>query len=1154
MLFIINKNSILILLCTNIKSLSYQNKILLQRYPTLAIQKEKIQKKKQNNINRIIQLNIQYSILFYKIQLKNKKIQSLPNRIISSSFDIYQTTSNPLVMKEKSYLLQKEETIRTIYYSKIRISRLFRFQKKQLKKMYNGLNTVHILQNCCLSGIHLLESINEIQEQYIDKLAIEDENYRITLFNIISNKTQKTLLSHQKFSRILQSFNILIDQKDNFDCSELFIEKRCKPKLILLQDQYFLPIHFKNQQQTIKVTSEIQNIYKYFLKQKIIQFKPKIILLGIEIDNNFEFESYYLKKIIHQLNKLSQNSLIIFPIKMSNINKDKYFQTLVQCMNALNTYKQAKKNHIQDNDRAMKSKNYLPYIERMSQTSREKQYYKLQLQSLNSIHKLEQINDDKSQERFNFPVITPENEIVYVILQDSERKEFIEIDSNTKYYVSYMQEYVDNKLTMSIIQNEQLYWGEINLNQIQIKNENESKNKIYFQKIAVFQNNPNSSFLLDQYKFYQVTLGVNEIDQYIGTVIIYNFEKNQIKVDQFSVQNEQRMKCHIKGFTVIKHSKTSFSVLSGCKDGDLYQQIGIKLDLVEFNSLKLYQFQKQQSRLPKGYDNPLIVKFEPNSDQGQNFNQFLYFESQTKYFASPFSPYIYKIFFSECNSICQSQPFSDIMNAHLFQKYSKLFRSDQINLKYQNPMSNRKKFDLIVFDKTFERTNFKEFNDNKDITLQKYSQQNYLHFKFQYSPNSLLKIDLKMDSFLLQNSIADLNKICLYNNWLEDQKFQYVFLYNRLQHIYLLYYQKDKSRQYSKRKFVFYNQENPTDYIPFDEVMINDYYNSMMWVVRKYYDRSDPYLVVYSCHWMRLQDIKDADINAQIKVKMDKLFEINIQSKVIDLIGLEVQKSNNTLLICASTFICKIQISDMLNHQESIQNQIQKGTFLYEICQAELNICQDSPMILLNLNENKIALFYQYCMVNCLDEKQGQFQIEIKAKIWFEKSEYKQNADNYLIYNSSYDFKDQDDLEQTKDQSLIKFSFNYEASDTLILAKILLVQLTGSSFEFLIFFEQEFGYFYVGLYQFCQNKNSIDCMRMIKLSKDTIQFLQSISTNKYETLFMQDQLTYLIHSESTLQLFFFKYGNNQKQEESNQKQQEFSQKQEESNQKQLLLN
>ncbi|CAD8139699.1 unnamed protein product [Paramecium pentaurelia] len=779
----------------------------------------------------------------------------------------------------------------------------------------------------------------------------------------------------------------------------------------------------------------------------------------------------------------------------------------------------------------MRAKNQLACIEYMSQTNKEKEFYKKQFKSLNLLQKFEESIEKKqnTQEIFKFPIINQKNVIEYVILENSENGQQIYIDSETKYYVSYFQENTENKLTISIIKNQQLYLGEINLQEIEIKNENQKK--IILEEIVIFQDNPNSSFLLDKQKFYQITLDINKMNQFIGTVIIYNFKQNQNKIYKFSDQNNNEIQGHIKGFTIIKHSDTSFSLLSGCMDGELYQQIGVKLDLVEQNSLKINQYQKQNNKLPKGYDYPLIVKFEPNNEQRNNSNKYLYFESQTKYQAQPFSPEIHQINFShnQQNISCKSEILTNITNIQLFQKYSKLFRSDKINLKYQKCTSNIIVIDLVVFEKSFERNNLKDFNDNnKDIVLSKQPLQNYLHFQCCYYIKSFqtqLKFNLNINSILLKSNNDTLNQKCLYNNWLEDQNFQHIFLFNKSQHIYLLYYLKDKSGQYFKKKFTFYCDENPKDFIPYDEIMINDYYNNVIWIVRQYYDRNYPYLVIYNCHWMRLQGIKDDDVNILVKVKIDKIFELNINSQQFNLIGLEVRKTDNMLLICSSTFICQIPIQKIRNYncnQQNIQKQMIDEKSLYQIFYTQLPICHNSQTILLNLNDTTIAFFYQYCTINCLDEKQTFYQIEIKAQIWSQKKQLDPNIENYLILSNSNDnmnYYNQNEIQD--DKVLIKQSFNYEAKNTLILAKLISIEFKGQFFQYWIFFEQEFSQFQVIEYYFTSKCNSIIKKRIINLqqSQGTIQFLKSMSTNKYETLILYENSTQLIQSECNQDIF-----------------------------------
>ena len=63
-----------------------------------------------------------------------------------------------------------------------------------------------------------------------------------------------------------------------------------------MNNQYFIDLKYLNDQK--KITNEIELLYRYFIKEKIKRFKPKIIVLLIEIDGETDFEKYFLQKLV----------------------------------------------------------------------------------------------------------------------------------------------------------------------------------------------------------------------------------------------------------------------------------------------------------------------------------------------------------------------------------------------------------------------------------------------------------------------------------------------------------------------------------------------------------------------------------------------------------------------------------------------------------------------------------------------------------------------------------------------------------------------------------------------------------------------------------------------------------------------------------------
>ncbi|CAD8061242.1 unnamed protein product [Paramecium sonneborni] len=811
-------------------------------------------------------------------------------------------------------------------------------------------------------------------------------------------------------------------------------------------------------------------------------------------------------------------------MKKSNLNSENYWKTLVQCINALNYNNKIGKNITQKVKNVMKAQDYKFWVNLLSQTKKEKDFYKRQFESLNLIQKFEQQNkiNLNIEVKFKFPILNQKNNIEYVILEDQENKEYIIMNSDIKYYVSYFKEDNYSKITIAIIKDSQLYWGLGNIHEIEIKNDENDK-KINLDKIIYFQNNFNSSFLLDQYKFYQFNLDLNSKNQFVGTVFIYDFKGNQNLI-KFQVKSDHQIISHIKGFTAIKHSDSSFSLLSGCKDGNLYQQIGIKLDLVEGNSLKLSQYKKQNSQLPKGYDYPLIVQLQKNNDQKNESTRFIYFESQTRYFAVPCISEIYQVNFqlNQFDSTCRCDKFQNVSDIHLIQNYSRLFRSDQSNIKYEIINSNAIALELVVFEQNLQRNKLEDQIYSKDIKLQKNLQCNYMHFKFIFQQQQMLlmkiKINLNESSMLFQSLNDNLNQICLYDNWLEDQNIPHIFLYNSKQHIYLLYYQKDKSGLYETKYFIFQCRKNQKECMPFDEVIINDYYNCVIWIVRKYNDRKYPYLVIYNCHWMSLQEVKEEDINRRKEVYMDKVYEINRFTEEFDLMGLEIENQNNILIIFNSKFICNVPIQLLRNQNFSLFiKQLKSGILFDEIFYFDLKFSLKTAISILNLSENKIAFFYQYCIeyciADCIDENKVLYQIEIQGKIL----NIKGNNNQKLQYNSNQ--QNRGEYLNDENQISIKQQFNYKASSSLILARLISIQMQNQFLQSLIFLEEEYQQFYAVQLQFSLKSNETVILRMIKLKQSfgNLKILTSISTNKAETLFLCDNQIEIIRSVRSLE-------------------------------------
>ncbi|CAD8144332.1 unnamed protein product [Paramecium pentaurelia] len=1053
---------------------------------------QKQQKKQEKILTYIIEYQQQQNLnnkLIYQLKRKNEEFDKNHKQLINNQIQEELFIEQPL--REKNII----QNLLSIFNS-----------------FYNGDSSQILLQNSDIVPEELRVYIQRAIQQFnFNHEKKKENNLRLTYIGITKEYNLNKDIMQEKDFDSFQNFSIMIQDENKFQNQ---IDKELKS--LIQQDQYYLKINFSN-----KITNQIQLLYRYFLKNKIKKFQPKIIVLLIEINDDFDFAAFFFQKLISQLEKISQHSLLIIPLLTSftPYSYEKYLKSTLLISNSFYDYRFKRKNksHYQCED--ISAQDYNDYIKYFAQTQKEEKFFFSQFLALKvrqnqfknnymeieteqqkqilhfaakPILQNEDDNDNNKNKAQDFEynllgILNSNNKIELVKLYENETKQPIRI-SEVQYFISYDSD--QKSFIICIVKNNHLFYQQCNFNKEQ---EKQIEDSIYLNQYPYFQNisdKQKSSYLLLGFYFYQFNVQFskeNQMQKKIGSnfkyyVQIYKYDINAIREPQYynNSENEQNYYEALINFTISPRQNNSFILLGGT-----YQSL-VKNDEYEFNissyaiTVEINEKEKNKLKIIKNVGK--LKCYENSICQKINDQYMLYFESQTKYQAISFQSQIQRISIFGYEQIvkfdnCQIQ---NQMNFDFYQQKKKLFKSNQLNKIILE--QNKKKLEFTVIVQELVQDNVKIVDQQDIIDVKELAKQVQLQvhqFRFIYDLISM-KVDIKVESshFFIQQieKSNSLRNACLYINWLEDRNNQYIFHYNGIQNLYLLYF-NDKPKA-KIRKFIFEDPIDKEDNLDFDEVILNDLDNEQLWIVRKVNHQDYISLDIFESDWINLQDAKDSLEDSITKVPMNMIYRIEQIKEDFCLIGLEVkwQKEQGQrcpyLIVCTSTIIYEISIKQIrkikwdyilrykLNTWEKEPLQFQQSP-IHRSRQVQFNVNMQIPTIVASLENGDLLLFYSYC--NVKKESDQKFELEIK----------------YLILKDYKELNnDQIDIEEENREFQYK-NIKYNSQMEVNIAKINTVIIQNNEFEFSVIVEESDGQLYK-IYSGDQSKDKKQFLTIMK--------------------------------------------------------------------------
>ncbi|CAD8056426.1 unnamed protein product [Paramecium sonneborni] len=947
-------------------------------------------------------------------------------------------------------------------------------------KLLEGEKSSILLQNANLCYYQIIQNINSSISEFNSNFEQQKkkEDFKVTLIGITTEFDLKLIDS--KYFQSFQSFTLMI-QQPNQQCSI----KKQEIQDLIMQDQYFLKINLN--ENLNKITNQINHLYRYFVKTKIKSFKPKLIILLLEISDNFDFETYYLQKLVKQLEKISQNSLIVIPflnqVKCVSIY-EKYLKSIITLSNAFLDYSYRRKNNDFQLCEEICAHQYKEYSQYFSQTQKEDQLFNLQFLSLKVIKKQYESNNmeieqelkkqiqpnlinpqqqksqlDNQNKPFEFNLIgilNAQNQIELKKLYEKTSKLPINI-STVQYFIFYN----NNSFIICIVnkQNQLFYKRHF----YQKQTEQQIVDSIYLDKYRYEINKEQrSSFLLDENFFYEFNVACQQFlikdswqKQYY--VQVRKFDLNDEKLPDIicNYENVDQNKL-IKqiNFTVTCLKKNQFILLGGfylkpTTDSNKISNnfsVGSQSIIVEIDQENKLKIAENRGKL-KEFEFPIALNINDQS--------FLYFDAQTQYLAAPINSQIKKItiFGQRQDLISENCKNINQKEYDFYQIKSKLFRSNHLNSKLIQKINKSNYLEYYIVVQEFIEDNLKKLDqqdiiDVKNLSKQLQLQAHRFHFIFDKAKSTL---DIQVESsqciigqFEKQSSLRN---ACLYTNWLEDRNNQYIFNYNRHQNLYLLYF-NDKIKM-NIRKFIFEDTNEQNDNYDFDEVILNDLENEQIWIVRKNNHQDYITLDLFESDWINLQDVKDSVEDSITKVSMNFIYSITQTSEDFCLIGLEVKWELEDgqrcpyLIVCTNNCIYDISIKmirkskwdNILRYKPNtwIKEPLQfQESPIHKQRQVQFNLNMSIPTIIASLKNGDLLVFYTYC--NVKKESYKLYELEIQYLILkdLNQSNNDQIQSEDLDHQRKFYFK------------TIKYNSNQEVN----LARINIVLLGNNEFEF----------------------------------------------------------------------------------------------------------
>ncbi|CAD8047892.1 unnamed protein product [Paramecium primaurelia] len=1097
----------------NFQQYFYFNNVLQNQRKQMIIENTD-QELQENQLNGNQVMSIQEKIINYIIEYQQQ--QQINKKYTYVKRKMYEE----LRIEESKIIQQKGESEsvstdcsnveKSIYQQELSCEKSFtEYLRLGFENFYKGEFSQILFQENYISPKQIIINLNKALQQFneCNKKKMR-EDLRVCYIGI-SEEFNFHSIQEEKDFQFLQSFSFMIQNEQS-----LLTEPQQKQNInnLIQKNQYYIKLNVSN-----KITNQIHLLYKYFLKCKIRQFKPKIIILFLEINDFIDFETYYFQKLIAQLEKISQHSLMVIPLlsMYSPQNYEKYLKCAVLITNSCLDYSYKRKNKAYYQCDDISAQQYKEYSQYFAQTQKEQQFFARQYLALKVRNNKYQSNDmdiENQQENYCLPygksvqneqkkniveqefqlnvigILNLKNQIILTKIYEKQSQEPIKI-SEVQYFISYNQD--KKQFIICIIKDDQLFYQICSYN---TESETQIEDSIYldeYRYFKVLKKNCKSSYLLLDSNFYQFNVIIsidkqtkqlrnhNSGFQYFVQVYKYNLNEIQQPQKYFNQEPTQQNTYNLINFTITELEKNKFIVLGGS-----YQSFS---EFQDFNlrtcSIIIEIDEKNQNKLKitenigklKSYENSIAQKID-------NFS-LIYFESQTQYLTAPIQSQFQKLSIFGAQSKLQTENYS-ILNQEIFefyQKKKKLFKSNQLNSKIIS--QNKKQLVFVVVVQELVQDNQKILDQENSINVKFLSKQVQLQtHKFQFIiefAKQTIDIQYETYQFIIEQieKTNSLRESCLYVNWLEDRNNQYIFPYNGVQNLYLLYFHDKPTPK--TRKFIFEDPKDKEDYIDFDEVILNDLDNEQLWIVRKINHQDHISLALFESDWINLQEVKDSQEDSITKVPISFIFTIAQIKEDFCLIGLEVKwqieqgKKCPYLIVCTSNQIYEISIQmirkvkwdNILRYKpntwEKEPLEFQQSP-IYKQKQVQFNINMQIPTIVASLENGDLLLFYSYCNVN--KEVENQYQLEIQ----------------YLILKN---LNQQDNERIDYDDGTKEFKFKtikYNSKKEVNIAKINAVIISKNEFEFSVIVEESDS----NLYKVFSGNDSKDKKQLITIMKE----------------------------------------------------------------------
>ncbi|CAK88234.1 unnamed protein product (macronuclear) [Paramecium tetraurelia] len=1059
----------------NFQQFFYLNNLLQTK------KKQMNRKEYQNELNSTQNkcISIQERIIDYIIEYQQQENSRKKYTYIKRKTDEPRMFTTQLTKEQTSQSVSTDCSYDNEVYEKLIEKNFVDYLKFGFENFHQGEFSQILLQNNLISPdriiIYLNKAINEFNYQQDCK---RKENLKVTYVGITSQFNFEPINQEKDFQS-LQSFSLMIQNQYSQSGFQTGINDQIK------QNQYYAKLNVSN-----KITNQIHLLFKYFLKTKIRQFKPKIIVLFIEIHDSIDFETYFFQKLITQLEKISQNSLIIIPILAQDTpyNYEKYLKYTVLITNSCLEYSYKRKNKAYYECEDMSPQLYREYSYYFAQNKKEQQFFANQFSALqvrkNKYQSCDiemefqqknevldyKISSQQEQEiksknyEFEFNVIGILNLINQIVLTKvyDEKKRPIKI-SEYEHFISYNSN--EHYFIICIVSDSKLFYKKCYYN---LKSEKQIEEQIDLNEYQFFiKHNFKSSYLLVNSQFYQFNVLISTESssrhkmsknsytgfQYYVEVYKYDLEVQAKPLKYCNKEISKQNIFSLINFSITQLNQNKFILLGGsyqstCQENNFDLRtcsLTIEIDEKNYFNLKV----TENAGKLKCYENSIVVNI--------NNYSLLFFEAQTQYLATPIQSQIQRlsIFGDSSILILQNCQILNQQNFEFYQKKKKLFKSNQLNRKIIQQSNDKLVFIVIV--QELVQDDLQIQNQEDSINLKMLSKQALLQvhkFLFIYDLiRTTIDIEVETNQFIIQQ-VEQPNKLresCLYVNWLEDRNNQYIFNYNSVQNLYLLYFHEKPSPK--TRKFIFEDPKEKDDYLDFDEVILNDFYNEQLWIVRKIIHQDHISLNLYESDWINLQDVKDSLEASVTKVPITLIYTIASIKEDFCLIGLEVkwqyegEKKCPYLVVCTSTtiyefsiqMIRKIKWDNILRYKP---NSWEKEPLLFsqspikKTTPVQFNMNMQIPSIVASLENGELLVFYSYC--NVKKEKENKYQLEIQ----------------YLILrNLNQSDNDSMELEDKTKEFQFK-TIKYNSKKEVSIAKINTVMIDKNRFEFSVIVQE----------------------------------------------------------------------------------------------------